>query len=128
MYKADDVGPGREFISYLTLRRVVGILGVLLPAVLAVGCIVLGACSGILESISANIFYLGEAGMGASVKLVNNMIVLCAGQLMQEGVVLGTKAVRSSESTKIPPRHAGPPRSLPARRRARRCTATAAGS
>ena len=53
MYKADDVGPGREFISYLTLRRVVGMLGVLLPVVVAGGCIVLGACSGILESISA---------------------------------------------------------------------------
>ena len=33
----------RIFVSYLTLRRVVGILGVLLPVLLAVGCFVLGS-------------------------------------------------------------------------------------
>ena len=41
-------------VSYLTLRRVVGIMGVTLPIVLAVGCILLSStCEGIQDSISA---------------------------------------------------------------------------
>ncbi len=43
----------RIFVSYLTLRRVVGILGVLLPVLLAVGCFVLGSCTELQSSISA---------------------------------------------------------------------------
>ena len=46
-----DDGP-RVIVSYLTLRRAVGILGVLLPVLLAVGCIAIGMCSGIQDSIS----------------------------------------------------------------------------
>ena len=46
----------------------------------------------VLQAIGTNIFYLGETGTGTLVKLINNLIVLCAGQLMQEGVVLGAKA------------------------------------
>jgi hypothetical protein len=49
----EKVGPTRVIVSYLTLRRIMGILGVLLPVLLAVGCVALGACSGILDSISA---------------------------------------------------------------------------
>ncbi|MFN0147599.1 MAG: NAD(P)-dependent oxidoreductase [Dehalococcoidia bacterium] len=45
-----------------------------------------------LKAIGTNIFYLGETGTGTMVKLINNLIVLCAGQLMQEGLVLGAKA------------------------------------
>ncbi len=46
----------------------------------------------VLEAISETIFYLGEAGTGCIVKLINNLIVLCSGQLMQEGIVLAAKA------------------------------------
>lgn len=46
----------------------------------------------ILKAIGENIFYLGESGTGTLVKLINNLIVLCAGHLMQEGLVLGAKA------------------------------------
>jgi 3-hydroxyisobutyrate dehydrogenase len=38
------------------------------------------------------VFYLGEAGNGCIIKLVNNIIVLCTGQLLQEGIVLAAKA------------------------------------
>ena len=48
----------RVFVSYVTLRRVVGTLGVLLPVLLAVGCLVLGSCEGLQDSISA---YYGTA-------------------------------------------------------------------
>jgi len=41
-------------VSYLTLRRVIGIMGVLFPIVLAMGCLVLKPqCYGLEESISA---------------------------------------------------------------------------
>ena len=55
----DKNGDGkRVFVSYLTLRRAVGILGVLLPVLLAVGCLVLGSCTALEQSISA---YYGTA-------------------------------------------------------------------
>ena len=46
----------------------------------------------VMKAIGTNVFYLGETGTGTVVKLINNLIVLCAGQLMQEGIVLGVKA------------------------------------
>jgi hypothetical protein len=39
-------------VSYLTLRRAIGVMGILLPLVLAIGCIALGDCCGVKESIS----------------------------------------------------------------------------
>jgi 3-hydroxyisobutyrate dehydrogenase-like beta-hydroxyacid dehydrogenase len=45
-----------------------------------------------LFAFAANVFYLGESGTGTLVKLINNAIVLCSGQLVQEGIVLGAKA------------------------------------
>jgi hypothetical protein len=42
----------RVIVSYLTLRRVVGVLGVLLPVLLALGCLVLGSCTEFPDSIS----------------------------------------------------------------------------
>lgn len=42
----------RVQVSYLTLRKMVGILGMLLPVVLPVGCILLGEGEGIRRSIS----------------------------------------------------------------------------
>ena len=42
----------RIFVSYLTLRRVVGILGILLPVLLAVGYFVLGSSMELQDSIS----------------------------------------------------------------------------
>jgi len=45
-----------------------------------------------LFAFASNIFYLGESGSGTLVKLINNLIVLCSGQLVQEGIVLGAKA------------------------------------
>lgn len=45
----------------------------------------------LLQTIGEHVFYVGQAGAGCLTKLVNNAIVLCAGQLVQEGLVLGTK-------------------------------------
>lgn len=45
--------PTNELVSYLTLRRVIGILGILLPVLLGFGCVLLDGCDGILDSISA---------------------------------------------------------------------------
>lgn len=45
-------GPNQELASHLTLRRVVGVLGVLLPLLLVVGCFVLGAPTILQDSIS----------------------------------------------------------------------------
>jgi hypothetical protein len=39
-------------VSYLTLRKAVGILGIALPVLLAVGCLVVGQCDGLEPSIS----------------------------------------------------------------------------
>ena len=43
----------RELVSPRTLRRIVGVLGVLLPALLVGGCVVLGASDPYQDSISA---------------------------------------------------------------------------
>ena len=51
MYESADVP--REFVRYLTLRRVVGILGILFPWLLAIGCPLLSGCTTLAESISA---------------------------------------------------------------------------
>lgn len=45
-------GPMKELVSYLTLRKIIGLLGVMLPIVLAFGCHIFGECEGLLESIS----------------------------------------------------------------------------
>lgn len=50
---SDNDAIPRVLVSYLTLRRVVGSLGVLLPVLVAVGCFVLGSCTELLDSISA---------------------------------------------------------------------------
>ena len=46
----------------------------------------------LLEPIGASIFHLGEAGAGCLFKLLNNVIILCGNQIVQEALVLGTKA------------------------------------
>ncbi len=46
----------------------------------------------LLEQIGANVFHLGEAGAGCLFKLLNNVIILCGNQIVQEALVLGTKA------------------------------------
>lgn len=47
----------------------------------------------ILKALGERIFHLGEeAGTGTLFKLINNAIFLSAGQLAQEGLVLGAKA------------------------------------
>ncbi len=46
----------------------------------------------LLERLGANVFHLGEAGAGCLFKLLNNVIVLCGSQIMQEALVLGAKA------------------------------------
>jgi 3-hydroxyisobutyrate dehydrogenase-like beta-hydroxyacid dehydrogenase len=46
----------------------------------------------LLKCLGDNVFYLGESGTGTLVKLINNLIALCTGQIMQEGIVLGAKA------------------------------------
>jgi len=43
----------RLVISHLTLRRLVGILGILLPIIVSIGCYASGACTGVEKSISA---------------------------------------------------------------------------
>ena len=40
-------------ISYLTLRKVVGFLGVLFPVIMSVGCFLSGNCHGVEDSLSA---------------------------------------------------------------------------
>ena len=49
---SDNDHTPRVHVSYLTLRRVVGALGVSLPVLLAVGCFVLGSCTELQGSIS----------------------------------------------------------------------------
>ncbi len=51
----------------------------------------------LLEPIGANIFHLGEAGAGCLFKLLNNVIVLCGSQIVQEALVLGVKAGLDAE-------------------------------
>ena len=46
----------------------------------------------LLEAIGANIFHLGDVGAGSTVKLMNNLIALAIGPLLQEAVVVGAKA------------------------------------
>lgn len=47
----------------------------------------------VLEAIGRNVFFLGEAaGTGTLFKLINNQVFLCAGQALQEGLVLGARA------------------------------------
>ncbi len=53
---ARDGTPTKDWlaVSYLTLRRAIGLMGVLLPVILAVGCFLLEAtCLGLEQSISA---------------------------------------------------------------------------
>ncbi len=48
-----DPAPSRGLvISYLALRRAIGVLGVSLPVLVAVGCVVIGTCAGVQPSIS----------------------------------------------------------------------------
>ena len=46
----------------------------------------------LLDAIGANVFHLGEAGTGCLFKLINNVIILCGNQIVQEAMVLGVKA------------------------------------
>ena len=46
----------------------------------------------LLEHIGSNVFHLGEAGAGCLFKLLNNVIILCGNQIVQEALVLGVKA------------------------------------
>jgi 3-hydroxyisobutyrate dehydrogenase-like beta-hydroxyacid dehydrogenase len=46
----------------------------------------------ILLAFSKKVFHLGEVGTGTLTKLVNNLIFLCGGILVQEGLVLAAKA------------------------------------
>ena len=46
----------------------------------------------LLDAIGENIFHLGEAGSGCLFKLLNNVIILCGNQIVQEALVLGAKA------------------------------------
>jgi hypothetical protein len=48
----NDGGGRLLLVSHLTLRRTVGALGVLLPFILAGGCILFGSCAGLQPSIS----------------------------------------------------------------------------
>ena len=46
----------------------------------------------LLDAIGESIFHLGEAGAGCLFKLLNNVIILCGNQIVQEALVLGAKA------------------------------------
>lgn len=46
----------------------------------------------LLDHIGEHVLYLGEAGMGGLYKLINNVIILCGHQIVQEALVLGAKA------------------------------------
>ena len=47
---------------------------------------------GLLDAIGTNVFHLGDVGSGAIVKLMNNMIALSIGPLLDEAVVVAAKA------------------------------------
>jgi 3-hydroxyisobutyrate dehydrogenase len=49
-------------------------------------------CLPLLESMSDNVMYAGASGSGAVVKIVNNMIALCASILVGDALILGVKA------------------------------------
>ena len=51
----------------------------------------------LLEHIGSNVFHLGEAGAGCLFKLLNNVIILCGNQIVQEALVLGAKAGLDAE-------------------------------
>jgi 3-hydroxyisobutyrate dehydrogenase-like beta-hydroxyacid dehydrogenase len=51
----------------------------------------------LLLTFSKKVFHLGEVGTGTLTKLVNNLIFLCGGVLVQEGLVLAAKAGLDSE-------------------------------
>ncbi len=46
----------------------------------------------LLEAIGANVFHLGDVGAGCTVKLVNNLIALTTGHIINEALVAGVKA------------------------------------
>ena len=46
----------------------------------------------LLEAIGQNVFHLGDVGSGSITKLMNNLIALSIGPVLQEAVVAGTKA------------------------------------
>lgn len=46
----------------------------------------------LLDAIGANVFHLGDVGAGAVVKLMNNLIAMSVGVIIQEALVTGTKA------------------------------------
>jgi 3-hydroxyisobutyrate dehydrogenase-like beta-hydroxyacid dehydrogenase len=46
----------------------------------------------LLHCFSKKVFHLGDVGTGTLTKLVNNLIFLCGGVLVQEGLVLAEKA------------------------------------
>ncbi len=46
----------------------------------------------LLEAIGANVFHLGDVGAGCTAKLVNNLIALATGHLINEALVAGVKA------------------------------------
>ena len=52
----------------------------------------LEACRPAFEAMSANIFHMGEIGMGLAMKLCNNMITQATRVIAAEAMVLGTKA------------------------------------
>jgi 3-hydroxyisobutyrate dehydrogenase-like beta-hydroxyacid dehydrogenase len=47
---------------------------------------------GLLEAIGSNIFHLGDVGAGSIVKLMNNLIALSIGPLLDEALVTAAKA------------------------------------
>jgi 3-hydroxyisobutyrate dehydrogenase len=49
-------------------------------------------CKAIFNTLGKNIFYLGEAGMGESAKLINNLLLLVNMCTVYEAVVLAKKA------------------------------------
>lgn len=51
LMKSESVDP--QLISYLTLRKAVGILGIIFPIVLIVGSVICCGCSEVQSSISA---------------------------------------------------------------------------
>jgi 3-hydroxyisobutyrate dehydrogenase len=46
----------------------------------------------LLEAIGANVFHLGDVGAGCTAKLVNNLVSLSVGHIINEALVAGVKA------------------------------------
>ena len=76
----------RLVISYLTLRTLIGALGIVLPVILVLGCLMWGGCTGIQDSISAY-YYTGVGDIFVGVLFVVGFFLLAYKGYQKDGIV-----------------------------------------